>query len=453
MKNLNVLIIGAGNIGYQLAKKLSNDQFSITLIEMDPKRVQYVREHIDAHIFEGSGTSLELLKNAGIEDTDIFAALSNDDEVNLVACAIAKQFNVDTTIARVRNPEYMEDDHVLMKTEFGADYIIQPEWQAARVILRLIRQASATDIIEFDGGKFQLMGIRLDANTPVLNTPLMELGNQYGNPPIRIIAIKRGQFTIIPRGDSILVNGDQLYFICSPEYINDALNYFGKADTKVENIMIIGGGQIGTFISQELERNIKIKIIEQDEKKANILVDKLQKTLVIKGDGSDLDLLTFEGLTEMDEFIAITGDDETNIITSLIAKHLKVPRTITLLSKQEYLPLTPTIGLDAVVSKEQITVNAIKKIIRRRQVAFYAELPGLDAKIIEFIAKKHSKIVRKSLMETKFPKDALVGAILKNGETLEIPTGTSQIEPGDKVVVFTLSSSVNEVEKLFRSIL
>jgi trk system potassium uptake protein TrkA len=213
--------------------------------------------------------------------------------------------------------------------------------------------------------------------------------------------------------------------------------------------MIIGGVLVAEFIARQLENEINIKIVEDNEKKASLLAENLKQTLVIHGDGSDLDLLTYEGLADMDEFIAVSGDDETNIITSLVAHHLKVPRTITLVRKMEYLSITHAIGIDSIVSKQMITVNAIKKIIRRSHLAFFAELPGMEAEVIEFIANAKSKITRKTLMDINFPKDAIVGAVVKSNNTIEIPKGSTQIEPGDKVVVFTLPRALPAVEKLF----
>ncbi|MFP4370003.1 MAG: Trk system potassium transporter TrkA, partial [Candidatus Kapaibacterium sp.] len=412
-------------------------------------RVRYAREHLDAFVIDGSGTSYARLKEARVQNADVFAALTSNDEINLIACRLAKKLGVGTTIARIRNEEFMSSDSVLSREELGTDFLIQPEREAAGAIVRLIRQSNATDIIEFDKGRIQFIGIRLDRNCPVLHTPLIELGKRYENPPLRVVALSRRGFTIIPRGEDELRHGDQIFIITDPGYIDEALNFFGKTRKIIENILITGGGQIGRFVAQRLEKELKIKIIEINDDKSAALADFLSKSLIIHGDGSDLDLLTFEGLQDMDGFIAVTGDDETNIITSLVARHMKVPRTITLIGKNEYLALTPAIGMDAVVSKQQITVNTIQKYIRSQQIAFFAELPGIDAEIIEFIAKEGMKIIKKPLKDIEFPEYAIVGAVLKQDKNLEIPTGDTRIAPGDKVVVFTLPKALKAVEKLF----
>ncbi len=446
---MDILIIGAGDIGTQLAKRLSFERHNISMIESDASKAEYAREHLDVIVHIGSATSFTLLKQAGLETAEVVAALSNSDEVNILVCRIAKKLGIKTTIARVRNPELLGSDYALSKEEMGIDFMIHPEQEAARAILRLIRQSNATDIIEFEDGKIELMGLRIDRNSPFIHTQLMELPQKFGKLHFTIVAIKRGQFTIIPRGSDIFMPGDQLFIIFRKKNLKKVHETFGMKSAQIKNIMILGGGMIANFLCEGIERGVNVKIIESDMRKAQAISERYEHVLVIQGDGSNIDLLNFEGVTDMDEFIAITGDDETNIITSLLAKHLAVPRTITLVRKNEYLPLTPTIGMDAVVSKQQMTVNAIQNFIRRKDVALYAEIPGVDAEIIEFIAKKGSKIIKKPLSHISFPEKAIVGAVLKDGNDLVVPKGDTQIEAGDKVIVFSLPSAIRNVEKLF----
>lgn len=445
---MEIIIIGAGDIGYQLAKRLSVEKYNISLIESDGSLVEYAADSLDAFVIEGSGSSLEKLKEAGVENCDVMAALTDNDEVNILACKIAKKFGCETTIARVRNPEFLNNQHILSNDDFGVDFFIQPEKETAEAIVRLIKQSNATDIIEFDDGKIKLLGLRLDRYATVLNTKLKDLGQNLGNPPITVVAIKRRQFTIIPKGDDIFRPGDQIFMVCSPDYQDKALELLGKKGNKIEDILMIGGGMTATFIAEAIENDINLKIIEKDQKKAEALAKRLKRSLVINGDGSDLDLLTQESLAEMDEFVAITGDDETNIITSLVAHHLEVDRTITLVKKSEYLPLTPALSMDAVVSKQQITVNAIQKLIRRKQIAMFAELPGVDAEIVEFIASDDSKIVKKPIKDQKFPKGIIIGAVLRNNEMI-IPKGDVHVQPDDKVIVFSKPEVFEDIEKYF----
>lgn len=446
---MNIVIIGAGDIGFNLAKKLIPEKHNISIIELDHYRFKRANDNLDALVIEGSGSSLKSLSEANINEAHILVAISNSDETNLLACQIAKKIGVPLTLARVKNSEFLSSDFVLSKSELGVDYLIQPEIVTTKAIVRLIRQANATDMLELENGNLLIVGLRLDKKAEILDIPLSELGKKFGNPPINIVAIKRRLFTIIPRGNDRLLNTDQIFVMLHRDYLPEALQLLGKSEKNLTNIMIVGGGTIGKYIAKELEDTINIKIIEKDERKAEQLAAELRSTLVINGDGSDLDLLAYEGITDMDEFIAVTGDDEINIITCLVANHLKVQRTIALIKKSEYTSLMPAIGIHSVVSKQLITVNTIQKFIRSSQLSYYAEIPGIDAEIFEFNANAKSKIINKQIKDLNFPKNAIIGAIVKKGSEITIPKGNSIIEVGDKVVVLAMPSAIKDVERFF----
>lgn len=446
---MNIVIIGAGDIGYNLAKKLIPEKHNISIIELDHSRFKRANDNLDALVIEGSGSSLKSLSEANINEAHILVAISNSDETNLLACQIAKKIGVPLTLARVKNSEFLSSDFVLSKSELGVDYLIQPEIVTTKAIVRLIRQANATDMLELENGNLLIVGLRLDKKAEILDIPLSELGKKFGNPPINIVAIKRRLFTIIPRGNDRLLNTDQIFVMLHRDYLPEALQLLGKSEKNLTNIMIVGGGTIGKYIAKELEDTINIKIIEKDERKAEQLAAELKSTLVINGDGSDLDLLAYEGITDMDEFVAVTGDDEINIITCLVANHLKVQRTIALIKKSEYTSLMPAIGIHSVVSKQLITVNTIQKFIRSSQLSYYAEIPGIDAEIFEFNANAKSKIINKQIKDLNFPKNAIIGAIVKKGSEIVIPKGNSIIEIGDKVVVLAMPSAIKDVERFF----
>jgi trk system potassium uptake protein TrkA len=446
---MNVLIIGAGDIGFQIAKRLSHEKHNITMIEQDELKVKRASEQLDAMIIEGHATHYNVLKRAKFEKADVVAAMTNHEAVNLLACKLAKKAGVPSTIARIRNPELTSPDYVLTLEELGVDMLIHPEKETADAAARLIRQSKATHVIEFAEGKLQVLGVRLELESVLLRIPLMELSRRFNDPPMRVVAIKRNQQTLVPKGEDRLLPGDQVFVICDPEYIPTFISQTGHVDTQIEDVMILGGGLIGQFIASSLSKEMNIKIVESDEEKSIEVAEKLSRTLVIHGDGTDIDLLATEGIVDMDAFIAVTGDDETNIIATLVAKHLRIPRTIALVNKVEYLPLTPTIGMDAVVSKQLLTANAVEHFIQHQQVATLASLPGIDARFIEFIAKDTHKITKKPLKNIRFPKDAIVGAVMHDDQ-LVIPRGDTKIEPGDKVVVFAQPQAMDDVEKLFQ---
>ena len=445
---MDILIIGAGDIGFQLGKRLSQEKHNITMVELDPEKAKRASEQLDARVVEGHGTSYQILKDVW-PDLDIVAAMSNEDEVNIVACKMAKKAGVPFTLARVRNPEYALPDFPLTPEELGIDVMIHPERETAEAIIRLVRQSGATDVIEFEQGRVHLLGVRLEANSQLLYTPLMDLTKKYGDPPMRIVAIYRLQQTLIPRGHDELIPGDQVFAVCHPDYVPEFIALAGKEDTQIENIMILGGGLIGQFVAQSIGKDINVKIIESNAARSEEIAEVLPHTLIIHGDGTDYDLLAQEGIVDMDAFIAVTGDDETNIISTLLVRHMKIPRTIALVNKMDYLPITTTIGMDAVVSKQLITVNAVQRYIQRQQIAAIASLPGIEAQAIEYIASKSSKVTQSPLKKIKFPDGAIVGAVF-HGDELVIPKGHTHIQPGDRVLVFSLPHAMDSCKKLFK---
>jgi trk system potassium uptake protein TrkA len=262
------------------------------------------------------------------------------------------------------------------------------------------------------------------------------------------VAIQRRDRTIIPHGSDIIMNGDRIFITTKKENLADVLKIAGKENIQMENVMILGGGQTGAEIARILETSMNVKIIESNADKSEFLADQLHKSLVIRGDGRDLNLLALEGIIDMDGFISVTGDDETNIISCLMARHLKVPRIISLINKNDYTPIIPTIGIDAYVSKQMVTVDNIIKFIRRGNIENIVSIPGLAAEALEFIAKKDAKITKQQLFDIALPKGAILGAVV-HGDDFFIPTGNSLIHEGDKVVVFALPPAIREVEKLF----
>ncbi len=445
---MNIIIIGAGDIGYNLAKMLSYEKHDIFLIEKNHENYARAVDTLDANVFHGSGTSFTLLEQAGIKDAGLLVAVTDSDEVNLLAAISAKQYGVEKAVARVKNREFLRTDAPINAQKFNIDLIIHPESVAAQGTVRLLKQSAATDVIEFAKGQIILMGIQLDRSTSISNIPLSDLSKMYPDFAFRIIAIHRKDTTKIPWGNDILKPNDRIFVIVARENIQDVVRITGKENVKIEDVMILGGGQTGYIIAHELEKEYNVKIIESNVDKSYDLAEKLKRALVIKGDGLDLDLLAMEGIIDMDAFIAVTGDDETNIVSCLMAKHLKVPKIISLINRTEYWSIIPTIGIDAYISKQLLTVNGILKFIRRGTVVNVAFIPGIAAEVIELIPNKGSKITKKPLRELGFPRDAIVGAVMRDDHVF-IPVGETQIKAGDKAVLFALPSDIHEVEKLF----
>ncbi len=443
-----IVIIGAGEVGYNLAKMLSYEHHDIVLIEVDQDRIKRAQEHIDAQIIQGDGCSFSVLKRAGLQKADMLVAVSNKDEINLLVCQIAHKFGVKKKIARVRNPEFTAPDAPLSAEDLHIDMIIHPDSEVAHAVVNLLKQSAATDIVEFADGGIVLVGIQLDRECTILRKKMLDLAGEHQELQFRVVAILRRDRTIIPGGDDILMANDRVFFMTRKENVDEVVRLAGKEKATVNNVMILGGGQTGATIAHELEDELNVKIIESNVDKSDRLAENLDRALVIRGDGRDLNLLALEGIIDMDAFIAVTGDDETNIISSLMAKHLQVPRIISLINKTDYTPIIPTIGIDAYISKQMVTVDNILKFIRRGSIVSVASIPGIAAEAIEFIAGEHSKITRKPLMKLGLPKGAILGAVQRNGDVF-IPVGSTVIEAGDKVVTFVIPASIREIEKLF----
>ncbi|MCA9735626.1 MAG: Trk system potassium transporter TrkA [Deferribacteres bacterium] len=444
-----IIIIGAGEVGFNLAKQLSGEGHDVAIVECDPVIYQRVQENLDVSAIQGSGTSYKILEQAGIKDADLLVAVTTNDEVNLISAQIAKQYKVKKTIARVKNDEFLHKNAPLNADTMNIDLIIHPEYEAANAAIRLLHQTAATDVIDFENGRISVLGIQIEDDSPIVYQKLSQVSAEYQDFVFRIVAIQRLEVTRIPKGDDEIWPGDRIFVISKQEVVPQVISLAGKHDKKKnEHIMVMGGGRTGYLLARGLEKDHHVKLIEKDAAKSQELAQKLSKTLVIQGDGRDLNLLALEAITDMDAFIAATGDDETNIISSSIAHHLQVPRIIAMVDKTSYCTILPTIGVDAFVSRQRITVNAILKFIRKGNIVNVAAMPGISAEAIELIPKNGSKITQKPLAEISFPANAIVGAVMR-GTDVFIPIGSTTLLAGDKVIIFTLPSAIKEVEKFF----
>ena len=444
-----IIIVGAGEVGFNLAKQLSGEGHDIAIIEQNLNVFQRVSENLDVSAIHGNGSSYRILEQAGIKNADMLVSVTTNDEVNLISAQIAKKYNVEKTIARVKNHEFLREDAPLNADSLNIDLIIHPESEVASAAIRLLHQSAATDVIEFEKGRINVLGIQIENDSPIVNMTLAEIGADFQGFSFRIIAIQRLEVTRIPKGDDTLLPGDRIFVVIKKEFVPELVELVGKdIKSKNEHVMILGGGQTGFLLARGLENDHRVKLIERNSEKAQELAKKLRKTLVIQGDGRDLSLLAVEAITDMDAFIAATGSDESNIIACSIARHLQVPRIIAMIDKASYCTILSTIGVDAFVSRQRITVNAILKFIRKGNIVSVSSIPGISAEAIELIPKNGSKITQKPLSNLKFPANAMVGAVMR-GTDIFIPVGSSQIVAGDKVILFSLPSAIKDVEKLF----
>lgn len=446
---MRIVIAGMGDVGYHLAKQLSNEEHDIIAIDMDQQRLSYSDSMADILTINGSSTSVTTLKQAKVDKADLFVAVTSFEEVNVTSAILAKKLGAKKTIARISNSEYLDEKVDISFSEIGIDFMIYPEELAAREMVNLILRSAATDVMDFEGGKLSVIGLRLDKDAPVIRKTIVDIAKEFESFDFRIVALHRNFRTIIPKGNDRFLPNDQVFVITRPEGNNVVLKLAGKEDINFNNIMILGGSKIGRRIAELLEDKMTVKLIESDEEKTLQLADSLTSTLVIKGDGRDIDLLAQEGIIDVDAFVAVTEDAETNIITCLMAKHLGVKKAIALVDKVNYIPLTQTIGLDSLINKKLIAANNISRYIRKSEVLALSTLEGIDADIMEYVVQPNSLITKKPIKDLNFPKEAIIGGIIRGEESM-IAVGDTRIHNGDKVVVFSLPGGVKQTEKFFK---
>jgi len=445
---MRIIIAGAGDVGFHLAKLLTQENQDIVLIDTDGEKLKYAAEHLDIATIKGNSISYSTLDEANISKARLVIAATNSEETNISTCIIAKHLGAKRTIARVRNTEFLLKREKLDLEQLGIDEIISTETLAAREIKRLLKNAAFTDSFEFDGGLLNLVGIAIEAASPLAGKMVSEAA--YLNPENNFLtaAILRNNETIIPRGDVTFQIGDHVYFIAQKSAMDDILELSGKEHKRIKNIMILGGNEVGMHTAKKLSLKFNVKLIEADKERCFQLADELRGTLVIHGNGSDVELLEEEGIGQMDAFIAVTDNSETNIISCLVAKNHKVQKTIALVENMDYIHLSQNIGVDTMINKKLIAANFIFRHIRKGEVLSLTSLHGVDAEVVEFEVSEKSPVVGKVLRAINFPKSAIVGGVIRKGKSYT-PNGDFVFEPLDHVVVVSRPECIHKVESYF----
>lgn len=443
---MRVVIIGAGKVGFNIGQILSNENHDVVIIEKNEERYRIIQESLDVQAINGSGASSQVLEEADIRAADLLIAVTEYDELNMISCILAKQYGVPRTIARVRNPEYADNNLLTKGSVLGIDLVINPEKVTAWEISQLIDVPEALDVEYYADGKIQLLELEIDQKAPIIDKYLKDLKFPYR---FVIVAILRDEKMIIPRGDDIIKKNDIIFLLAKTQDMVDIERYMGKERAKTKNVMILGGGRIGYYLAKILEtKKMGVKIIEKNLQRCKEISQSLDSTLVLHGDGSDIDLLKEEGAGQIDTFVALTEDDKLNLLVSLLAKHLGVKKTIAQIRRSDYLPLVERVGIDVAVSPRLLTASAILKFIRKGHIINVSLLSGDKAEMIELAVTEKSKIVNKYLRDLNFPKGAIIGSIYRDDDVF-IPTGNDYIIPGDRIIVFALPKAIHKVEEFF----
>lgn len=450
---MKIVIIGAGEIGYDLASTLSKEKHDVTVLDREKGPLSKVADSLDVLPVEGNATSVKDLDKAGVSSADILICVTSIDEVNMIAGMIGKRLGAKMVIARVRSDEFTEKNSPLSPSDLGIDVMIHPELSAAQEIVQLLRRSSASDVINLADDKMQLVGIRLEKNSPLIGKSLIDYAAKYPEMMFRVVAIGRRGHTLIPNGGVKLQSFDQMFVLAKTEDIQQVVESTGKKEAELNRIMIAGGTALGAMITKLLCRDKTkdwvIKLIEPDYDTAEELAVNYRSAMILHGNPTDPDLLVTEGIMDMDAFIAVTDDEESNIIACLMAKHLQVKKTVALVSKPDFIPLAQTIGLDAVINKKAAASNEIHRYVHRGKVISVTELRGINAEVIELQASAKSKITQKAIHKLRLPEGCVIGGVLCNG-SIEIATGKTQVKPNDRVIIFCLPETIDKVTKLFQ---
>ncbi len=448
---MKIIIAGSGDVGFHLAKLLSYEAQDTFVIDFDGAKLDYINNHLDVITKKGDATSVTLLQEIGIDTCDLLLAVTESQNTNFTIAVIGKALGAKKTIARINNPEFLNNKAINYK-DFGVDFMISPEELAAEEIKMLLHQSSFNDTVTFENGLFNVMGAVLGYKSPILDLTVKEAKNKFSMVDFITIAIKREGIaqTIIPRGDTIFKMNDQVYFSVPQSSIEKLYPIIGAAHLKIKNVMILGGSSIGYKTARNLcKEKYNVTLIEKNKEKALTIAEDLHNALVIHGDGRDIELLEEEHIREMDAFVAVTGDSETNIMSCLVAKSKGVKKTVALVENMDYINISQTIGIDTLINKKLLAASSIFRHIRKGEVLALANLHNIDAEVFEFEVKTNAKVTLKPIKELRFPREAVFGGIIRNGKAF-MSFGDFQIKAGDKAIVFCLPEAISEVEDLFK---
>ncbi|MGX2969054.1 Trk system potassium transporter TrkA [Ursidibacter sp. B-7004-1] len=452
---MKIIILGAGQVGATLAENLVNDDNDITIIDDDHSRLGKLQDKHDLQVLKGNAASPRVLREAGASDADLLVAVTNSDESNMIACQIAYTlFNIPTKIARIRNPDYVRERDVLFNNDvLPIDHIIAPELLVTQEILRLIDYPGALQIAHFANDLVSLVSVKAYYGGPLVGYPISALTDHLPHIETRIVSIFRQEKAFVPQGSTIIEAGDEVFFICATPHIKAVMAELQRLERPHKRVMIIGGGNIGTALAKSLEDKCSVKLIERDSEKATKLAEKLAKTLVLCGDASDQELLFEEHIENVDLFLALTSDDEANIMSSLLAKRLGAKKAIVLVQKMAYLHLIQGGTIDIALSPQQATISALSSHVRKSDIVKVASFKQGLVEGIEVIAHgdySTSKVVGRTVGEIKLPQGAIIGAIVRNGLVI-IAHKSTMIEENDRVILLINDKKqVNDIEKLFQ---
>ncbi len=451
---MKVIVCGAGQVGSNIARQLAAENNDITVIDQSAELIRKISDSLDVQAMVGFASHPDTLERAGAADADMIIAVTYADEVNMVACQVAHSlFSVPTKIARVRSQSYLKAEwsNLFSRDHLPIDVIISPEIEVARAVHRRLQVPGAIDMIPFADDKVRVIGVRCYDDCPIVDTPLRQLTELFPDLHIVVVGIIRGDRMIVPTGDDQMLAGDEVYFAVDTEHVHRAMPLFGHEERSARRMVIVGGGNIGLFLAQQIEAenaSVKLKIIEASQERAELVAEQLSRAVVLHGDALDIDILDEAGIASTETIVALSNIDEVNILSSLLAKRGGSQRAITLVNNKTYGPLIGSLGIDVVVDPRATTVSSILQHVRRGKIRGLHSLRDGVAEVIEAEALETSTLVGTPLRDVDLPAGIIVGAIVREDDVV-IPRGNTVIGTGDRVIMFALADMVKKVEKMF----
>ena len=450
---MKVIVCGAGMVGSNIARYLSVENNEVTVVDQSPDLLRKIGDSVDVKTVVGHAGHPDILEQAGARDADMMIAVTYADEVNMIACQVAHSlFEVPTKIARVRAQSYLEPiwADLFSRNHIPIDVIISPEIEVARAIARRLEIPGAVDMIPLAADKVKVIGLRCDEDCPVINTPLRQLTSLFPDLHITVIAILRNERAIVPSADDQMLPGDEVYFVADSNHVARAMTVFGHEEPEARRVIIVGGGNIGRFLARDIERDhpsVNIKIIEIQKERAEDAARSLSKSMILHGDALDPEILEEANVKAAEAVVAVTNEDEVNILASLLAKRYGCQRAMTLINTTTYTPLITTLGIDVVVNPRAITVSTILQHVRRGRIRSDHSLRDGFGEVIELDALETSALVGTPLRDIRLPPGVIIGALVR-GDDVVIGRSDTVIRANDRVILFTLSEAVRKVEKL-----
>ncbi len=452
---MKVIICGAGQVGWQIARHLSGENNDVTVVDNNPELVHRATDTLDVQGVAGFASYPDVLERAGARDADMIIAATYSDEVNMVTCQVAHSvFEIPRKIARLRSQSYLTAIYsdLYRREHMPIDVVISPEREVAEAALQRLAAPSAFDTESFLEGKSQLLGILIEEDCPVVNTPLRQLTDLFSTLSAIVVGIRREGTLFAPEsGDQIFV-GDEIYIFTHTQDMARTLEVFGKTSNKQERIVILGGGNVGLAVAEALEtrtERVRAKVIEQDRARAEVAADALEKTIVLHGDGLSAELLAEAGITRADAILCVTDDDKTNILAAVRAKAEGCPMAICLINDPSLVPLMKPMGIDAYINPRATTVSSILRHIRHGRVRGVYSIGNAEAEVIEAQVMSTSPIAGQKISDVDFPEGVLVGAMMQDGKVIR-PNGATRINEGDVIAMFAMAADVPEVERLLQ---